>query len=329
MRLVVRQVWLLRSPQGYKDVEPRMQQLPEDRLLILNMLKGTVPERSDDIDELWSKHSPTVAIVPPRRGATMNANAKRIEFDAKLIDVFWIVGFAAWKAIQAFTPLVVMGPWLGLPLDDMLKEDERFSKGERDFKELVTLAQKFIEDGIDEERWPEMIPRPTGSRDSLALTEHKAIYDLVLMALSFCWFHEIRHVVFIQSKSQPTSRPDEELACDAWARGFIVDKLAAHARKANQPYAGVLAKRMTAMAFAVLIIRLLTPAHAAFGDAEYPPIGDRITTVIGATGLPPESDFWTFAACLLIGIRRLDHLPLEVVPRDRKHLVEHLLDIMR
>jgi hypothetical protein len=303
-------------------------ELPDDRTIILNVLKGTAPERKEEIEALWERYAPEVAIVPPRPGVVMNANKKRIEFDAKLIDIFWIIGYAAWSAVETYSPLVVLGPYYGVSLEKLINADERYTEGERHLKEIVATARSFIQDGIDPDRWPDMIPCPGPDRECLT-TPEKAIYDLVIMALAFCWLHEFRHVTFLQEDSNPTNRPDEELACDSWARAFIVDKLDTYAKAAGVDYHRVLGKRMTAMALAVFILKLLTPAHAAFGDADYPPLGDRIMAIVGGTGLHDDADFWTFAGCVLVGIRRLDHLPVDVVAGSRKELAEKLLHLMQ
>src|SRR4051794_20834224 len=68
------------------------------RDVVLNLLRGAVPERANEISSLWTAYGPTIEVVPSTSGVTMNANRHRIRFDTKTIDVFWLVGFSAWRS---------------------------------------------------------------------------------------------------------------------------------------------------------------------------------------------------------------------------------------
>ena len=47
-------------------------------------------------------------LAPDATRVTLNADRDRIAFDAKTMDVFWLIGFAGWKAIECYSPLVVV-----------------------------------------------------------------------------------------------------------------------------------------------------------------------------------------------------------------------------
>lgn len=64
-----------------------------DRTIVLNLLRGAVPERADEISRLWRSHGHEVDVVPSSVGSTMEATSKRIRFDTKTIDFFWLIGF--------------------------------------------------------------------------------------------------------------------------------------------------------------------------------------------------------------------------------------------
>ena len=55
---------------------------------VVALMKGTVPERADAIDSLWSKYDPDVVLIDDRKHITLNADKDRITFDAKGNKIF-------------------------------------------------------------------------------------------------------------------------------------------------------------------------------------------------------------------------------------------------
>ena len=135
--------------------------------------------------------------------------------------------------------------------------------------------------------------------------------------------------MFAAEGGRPKSLPEEEIACDVWARSFLTDKLAAYAELVDHDYESVLVKRSMGIALAAIIIRAITPAYAHWGAADYPPLGERIEALIGATSLPDASHFWIFTACLMVGAMRQDRVPLDLVPASPRELVEALIATLR
>jgi hypothetical protein len=78
------------SLKGYS----KMAIVPSDRTIVLHLLRGAVPERADDLSRLWREHGHDVEVAPSAHGSTMNATSKRIKFDTKTIDFFWLLGFS-------------------------------------------------------------------------------------------------------------------------------------------------------------------------------------------------------------------------------------------
>ena len=68
--------------------------------IIMALMLGAVPERRADIECLWEKYDPRVEVCDNARGVTLNAAGERIAFDLKTIDVFWLIGFSGWRAIE-------------------------------------------------------------------------------------------------------------------------------------------------------------------------------------------------------------------------------------
>ncbi len=209
-----------------------METEPSDRTIVLHLLRGAVPERADEISGLWSQYGHGVEVAPSTKGVTMKADDKRIQFDTKTIDFFWLLGFSAWRAIEVYSPALLVATWTGMPLDQALKIDAERGQYEFDYKQRVSTAQSLIAaEQTAQISWPADIPEPTADRDSLGDVQHKTMFDLVAFALAFALLHEFRHVMYCADKSAPSTLPEEEIGLDNWAREFMTSGLAAYAKE--------------------------------------------------------------------------------------------------
>lgn len=301
-----------------------------DRTIILHLLRGAVPERADEISHLWSQYGHAVEVAPSTKGVTMNADAKRIKFDTKTIDFFWLLGFSACHAIEVYSPALMLATVTGVPLDQALNIDAERGRYEFDYKQRIASAQSLIAaENTDDISWPPDIPEPTSDRNSLGNALRQSAFDLVALALAFTLLHEFRHVIYCVDKSAPSTLPEEEIRCDAWARDFMTSRLASYAKDHGHSYAEVQRKRAMGIALAAVIIHAMTPTHAHWGNREYPPIAERLTALIAGYNLPAGSSFWPFAACLLIALMRQENRPLDIVAHSRQEMVEILLVRLR
>ena len=309
---------------------PIMTNEPSDRTIVLHLLRGAVPERADDISGLWRQYGHAVEVAPSSKGVTMNADAKRIQFDTKTIDLFWLLGFSSWRAIEVYAPALVVTTSSGMPLDQALSVDAERGHYEFDYKQRIAAAQSLITaEQTSEISWPADIPQPSADRNGLGDVQHVAAFDLVALALAFALLHEFQHVMFCADESAPSTLPEEEIACDAYARTFMTSGLAAYAKKHKHDFAQVQQKRAMGITLAAVIIHAMTPSHAQWGNRQYPPIAERMTAMISGYTLPADSSFWAFTACLLIALMRQENRPLDIVAHSNKEMVEMLLDRLR
>jgi len=298
-----------------------------NKTIILHLLRGAVPERADEISGLWRQYGHAVEVATSKKGVTMNANATRIKFDTKTIDLFWLLGFSAWRAIEVYSPAVVLATMTGISLDDALNVDEERGQYEFDYRQRIASAQSLItaEQTVDIS-WPTDVPQPTAERESLGEAQNMATFDLVGLALAFSLLHEFQHVMFRADKNAPSTQPEEEVACDSWARDFMMSGLAAYAKTHGHSYAEVQGKRAAGITLAAVIIHAITPVHAHWGNQQYPPIAERLTAMIQGYTLPEGSSFWMFTACMLIALMRLENRPLDVIAKSNQEMVEKLLN---
>ena len=299
--------------------------LPPREIVIANMM-GAVPERHDEIAALWAHYDPTVIIAKDAKRITLNATKERIEFDAKTMEVFWLIGFSGWRAIECYSPHVVCSAVSGQRIESLIQDDHELAEVERAYRERREAAQSLI-DSVDPAAapWPPDLPRPNANRDALADPQYKVAFDLSCLAVAFALFHEFRHVMLDYDQQRPQDLREEELACDVWAREFMTAKLAAYARDHGHDYHEVLRKRSMAFALAALILHEITPVWDHGGSAAYFSVSTRLTTILANTPLPENDHFWVFAASLLIGIFRQNRRAIDAPSMDARALTTHLL----
>lgn len=300
-------------------------ELPSPEDIIKALMKGATPERSDEIDALWVKYHPKVVIADDSPGITLDATRDRIKCSLKTMDTFWLIGFSGWRAIECYTPHVVLSERCEKPLTELLNDDSDLPEVERAHKERLTAACRLItERDVDAAPWPDDLPRPSSDRNAIADPQYQAAIDLTVLATAFTFFHEFRHVMLDFDDERPRDRKEEELQADVWAREFMTAKLADYAKDHGHNYQEVLRKRSMGLALAALILHEITPQHG--GNCDYFSIKTRLTALLHNTPLPDDDHFWCFAASLLIGIFRQRHIAFSPPPMTARALAEHLLD---
>jgi Peptidase U49 len=230
---------------------------PENTMMMTMI--GAVPEREAEIRSLWQTYNPNVIVVNCDR-FTLDATRERIKIDVKAPDIFWLVGFCGWHAIEAYTPDVICSAATGTPVADIMRVDNGLADVERDYKERIAAARSFITAAnVTETQWPPDIPRPSSDRYALDNDQYKAAFDLTTSATAFILFHEFYHVILDKDCKRPHDRREEELACDVWAREFMTIKLEAYAKAHGFDYHQVLQRRAMAFVLAALILHEITP----------------------------------------------------------------------
>lgn len=302
-----------------------MMEMSNEDVLMQHMI-ACAPEREDEIRTLWSEYHPEVILVENAKQVTLEACKDWIKFDAKTMDIFWLVGFCGWRAIECYSPHVIGAVASGAKVSEIIQQDAEIGPIERDYKERLSALQKLISVAdSDAAPWPPDIPRPSADRDALDDPQYKAAFDLTCLAVAFTLFHEFRHVMLDQDDQRPAQRNEEELACDVWAREFMTVKLAAYAQTHSLNYHEVLRVRSMGFALAALILHEITPVWEHGGGGQYFSIATRLQTIIENTSLPNSDHFWVQAASLLIGIFRQKGLSLDISAGSAKALTYQLL----
>lgn len=299
---------------------------PNYAALVRDLILDAVPERRDEIHTLWNRYEPIVSPIKSRPGFTVET-LRSIELDPKIFHIAWLMGFSGWRAIETYAPHVVGVTTTGLTLEDVFKLDEELGSFELDYKTRAEAARILIKaaEDVNLETWPPDIPMPQSSRNTLPNEQDKVAFDFVCLVLAYIFLHEVRHLMFVAENDIPNERPEEEISCDVWAREFLTVQLASYAAAHGHSFEEVLTKRSMAMVIGVLILHETTPETVHWGTREYPPIVDRVHSLISGTNLPDNSHFWLFAACILTGLIRQTHRPLNITATTYRTLAEKLI----
>jgi Peptidase U49 len=298
-------------------------QSPEETLMMTMI--GAAPERESEIRFLWQQYRPSV-VVEETGKFRLDATGQAITIDVKVPDVFWLIGFSGWHAIETYIPAVMTSTMTNTPVADVMRDDEMLPVVERDYKERIRAAHDFLKAKTAAEApWPPDIPRPSSDRNAVRDNQYEAAFDLTTSAVAFAIFHEFYHVILDQDHKRPKERPEEELACDVWAREFVTVKLEAYARSKGFDYSQVMQRRAMALSLAALILHEITPEWERGGNCDYFSVATRIQTILDNTPLPADSHFWNFAAALLIGMCRQRQIPIDAPAMTARELASHLL----
>jgi hypothetical protein len=165
-------------------------------------------------------------------------------------------------------------------------------------------------------------------RKTVPDNQYKATFDLTGSAVAFTLFHEFRHVMLDRDGKRPADRPEEELACDVWAREFVTVTAAAYAASKGLTYAEVLQRRSMSFVLAALILHEITPIWGHGGNGDYFSVAVRMETILKNTRLPPNSHFWNFAAAVLIGMCRQKHIPFDPPAMSAQALTDYLVGLV-
>lgn len=294
---------------------------------VIELFKGVMPERNEEIEDLWNKYDPNIFVVDDARSITLNSTRERIKFNPKMMDIFWLIGFSGWRAIECYSPYVLCSSSMGQTVADLIQDDKKLIEIERDYKERRATIKSLINAiSIDDIRWPPDLPRPSANRAALESLQYKAAYDLTLFAVAFTLLHEFHHVMLDIDGQRPNDQREEELLCDVWAREMMTVKLEQYSKRHGHSYHEVLRKRSMGLALAALILHDITPECGHSGNCDYFPLQVRLKALLSNTPLPENDGFWVFTSSLLIGVYRQQQRPISFPPENPRTLTNNLID---
>jgi Peptidase U49 len=298
--------------------------------VIDKVVLAAAPERAADWRALVNRYSPTFHILEDRKGVTMQAIDGRVEIDSKTMGWIWLLGFAGWRAFVVHGPHFLVRSLTQQPIDAAMRSaDQGYASAEAAFETVLYVTRDLAQaDSLDEQHgWPEGIPPRQADKTGFDI-QQQAAFDLTMIATAYALLHEVKHVLFDQEGGRP-SRPEEEIACDRFARDFILDGVASYATSTGEEATEVLAKRAMGIALGAFVVYEFTTPDQRSGGSKYPPIADRLDTLIANLPVGDESLFWGFAATLLIAILIRRNRAILVPDADGRPLCAALIGEVR
>jgi hypothetical protein len=272
---------------------------PLDRVVIDNVIVAAVPERAAEWRALVDHYAIVFHLINDRKGITMQARGRRVEFDSKTIGWLWLLGFAGWRAFCLNGPHVLLRSLTGREGDLATRSArEEYARAEAAFESVVTRELAQVDDLSEENDWPAGVPHRQADKSGFDI-EQQAAFDFIMIATAYLLLHEVRHVMFNRDAWRP-SPSEEEMVCDAFARDFLLNEIATYAIEADVDAIRVMTKRAMGIALGAYVVYELTPAEQRGGGSNYPPIADRLEALISKLPLDDASPCWDFAASLLI-----------------------------
>lgn len=269
---------------------------------VRNLLLGGVPERKNDLEQMWIELDPVFKLTPDTHQGErviMDAGLYRyVRFNHRILRAFWIAGYAAWEGYRAVA--------------------ESASLDTIDMKHFHTLLAAF-ETTIssaepDLEALPPGVAEPGSYVDSATDPQNRAAAELATIAAAWALLHEIRHIRHQREGTGADPYSDdrdakhkEELSCDEFATVFLLEKINQYAEDSAQPADRIRQKRQLGIYFGLFAVTLL--AKGKWGDSDTHPSVQRRLNAVKVLMEPQKSD-------LAAGIAHLAFATLQQVHRD-------------
>lgn len=294
--------------------------------LAKELILAAVPERREELARLWGTYGPQFRSGADRPGFHLAAGmASLIVYTTRSLRRLWLLGFAGDAAMKALGGVIFCLRYLGRPLDlAFVGQLEGQADADRAFDEILAAAQDLGErEDAGGFRWPSRVPEPEAGRP--AHPTGALAFDLTCLATAFTFLHEVQHLIG-QTEGTARGGPAEELDCDAYARGMLLDRVQVYASTAGVSAALVARKRAMAIALATFFIVWITPPDAAAGTDTHPPLRDRLDALAGGLTPDDDEDLWIFLCCLLAStLRRAGRIPGPVAFSSSRELALALM----
>jgi hypothetical protein len=289
------------------------------------LITAAGPERRADLTALWHRYAPQFVLSPDRPGFVMKSAFGAVVYTNKTLLQIWLLGFAAWRAVQAYADIIrfcaatgsLFDPPSVAALPSQSAVDAAFDRM------LATAADLCQIDNLASFSWPADVPPP--GTESFSVPD-KAAFDLVCIATAYVFLHEIKHIAFANDADGPTDPIAEEIACDRFALDFLLSGVRTFAAEIEKPADEVLAKRVAAIALAAFVVIEVTPPAAWSGSGSHPPLVERLKDIFATVEIPPTGYPWNIGAALLLAKLRVPGRQIpQLIFADEKTLFEQLI----
>jgi hypothetical protein len=296
-----------------------------ENVLIKNMVLAAAPERKDELNDLWAKYAPEFNLREDKDGFSLSVIFGTVVFDHKSLCQMWLLGFAAQKAFHAFSPLIFLSNWTNVPIStNSLPIDAVQKEQLKKLKEISDniLKLKSLSD-INDFFWPEDIPQPNQGKP--LDVDGAMVFDLICMSGAYCFLHEIQHIRFGIDGTQLDAY-QEELACDEFARGMLLNNVKEYSTGSGDDEKTVLTKRAMSIALASFLLFAITPKESWGATDTHPKIKDRIYKLTHSINIDDNDLFWVYFGSLAMSIAYFNGI--QINPTVAATLKDYTLNIV-
>ena len=246
------------------------------------------------------------------------------------LDVVWILGFTAWK-LFTYHHIDFISNLRGrqnTTLQCSQNDYQRYLDNQviRDLQ--CTVKQILDSNSRSKITWPDSVPFPQADRNGFSI-EQQATFDIIMIAASFILLHEVKHVKFNNQNNARPQGPDEEIACDTFAKEFLLDKIGDFVVSRSESHQEVLTKRAMGIVLGAFVIYTFTPQEGYSGNNDYPHICDRLENLILIEDIDSDNILWIWAGTLLLGMLYPSTPNFDNLPDTPKDLCRCLIDGLR
>ncbi len=273
-------------------------------------------------------YKPTFELAGDKVGITYVAVRNKVIWDHKSVAHDWLVTFAAWTCFRAYSPLILVGLSMGGQITrELLDADSELETVEAEFDSLCYIANGIrLASNLSLVPWPVEVPEPTDDRASLLSDEKRLCFDIAILTAAATFLHELAHVRFWAHGNAPTEAREEEKACDAFSREFLLSQVSAYANESG--YEEILVRRKRVMGLATAAFIIDESSRNAGPNDTHPSTGDRFRHLaLHYLQLPDNDDAWMYTASLMLAsARRRGITPTDISFKSVRDLCDQLAD---
>ena len=295
---------------------------------IRRMIIASAPEREEELNELWRTYSPQFNLREDATSFTMGVIFGSVVFDHKTMCQMWLLGFAAQKALHAYSPFLAYSKLFNCPLsNELLLSDVKLIQMEKDLQNLLDSILKLKSlNCVEEFTWPESIPKPYAGKPKDM--DGSMVFDLICMSGAYCFLHELQHIKFKKDEADLNAL-EEELACDLFAREFLLSRVEDYSNLSGHRTDLVLSKRAMSIAMSAFLLFVITPKDKWCDTDTHPRIKDRIYALTSYLNINDDDNFWLYFSSLSMALIKMNELTLvPSIVENQKSYCLHLIKVL-
>lgn len=160
------------------------------------LLRGAAPERAGDLAALWGTGADRVHLTDSG-GFDIGAIFGVIGTTEITLREIWLLSFAAWRAIQAYSGIIwYLGQRERAFIRDEVAAAHGQAEADTDFDTVLAKARELREGGdLDSFAWPKDIPAPAID-NKFDDPQDEAAFNLAWIAGAYIFLHELQHILF-------------------------------------------------------------------------------------------------------------------------------------